>query len=137
MIDIKQGFLNSNPNRTVRVRINESQGFLTIKGKSSFDGLVRFEFEKEIEKNDAMQLLNLCEPGIIDKKRYLVNFLNYIIEVDVFSGENEGLIIAEIELNDVSDNPQLPEWIGEEVTGDVRYYNSYLSKNPFKSWQNS
>jgi CYTH domain-containing protein len=134
VLDIKQGFLNSDPNRTVRIRLNNEHGFITVKGKSSSDGLERFEWEKQISHNEAIQLLNLCETGIIDKKRYLVNFQSQIFEVDVFYGENEGLIIAEIELPTKETLPELPDWIGEEVTGDIKYYNSNLSKKPFLKW---
>jgi adenylate cyclase len=134
VLDIKQGFLNTDPKRTVRIRINGNEGFITIKGQSTDDGLSRYEWEKSIPKDEALELLTLCEKGIIDKKRYLVHFKNQIVEVDVFFGENEGLIIAEIELTSTDILPQLPDWIGEEVTGDVKYYNSQLSKHPFKSW---
>jgi len=134
VIEIKQGFLNSDANRTVRIRVNEDQGFITVKGKSSEDGLSRFEWEKAIPKEEAIDLLALCERGIIDKKRYLVNFQNQIFEIDVFYGENEGLIIAEIELPSIDSIPQLPDWIDEEVTGNTKYYNSQLAKFPFKSW---
>lgn len=134
VLDIKQGFLNTDPKRTVRIRINGNEGFITIKGQSTDDGLSRYEWEKSIPKDEALELLTLCEKGIIDKKRYLVHFKNQIVEVDVFFGENEGLIIAEIELTSTDILPQLPDWIGEEVTGDVKYYNSQLSKHPFKLW---
>jgi len=134
VLDIKQGFLNSDPNRTVRIRVNADEGFITVKGKSSDDGLSRYEWEKAIPKKEAIELLALCEKGIIDKKRYLVNYLDQIFEVDVFYGENEGLIIAEIELNTIESVPHLPNWIDEEVTGDTKYYNSQLSKKPFRSW---
>lgn len=134
VLDIKQGFLNSNPYRTVRIRLNNELGFITVKGKSSSDGLERFEWEKTISKEEALQLLTLCEPGIIDKKRYLVDFKNQTFEVDVFSGDNEGLIIAEIEIPTKDTQPLLPAWIGDEVTGDIRYYNSQLSKLPFSKW---
>lgn len=131
---IVQGFLNTHPERTVRVRINGEQAFLTVKGKSSENGLSRFEWEKEIEVEDAENLLKLCEPGSIEKDRYLVEIGNNIFEVDEFHGQNQGLIIAEIELNAEEDTFSKPLWLGEEVTGDIRYYNSQLSKKPYLNW---
>ncbi len=131
---IVQGFLNTNPERTVRIRIKGSDGFLTVKGKSSENGLSRFEWEKEISKTDAEALLQLCEKGIIDKVRYEVKYGNHIFEVDEFFGENEGLIIAEVELNTENEVFEKPNWLGEEVTGQLKYYNSLLSKAPFNSW---
>lgn len=131
---IKQGFLNRDPQRTVRVRLKNDQGILTVKGKSKDDGLSRFEWEKEISKDDATALLLLCEKGIIDKTRYEIKSGNHIFEVDEFYGNNEGLIIAEIELESTNENFEKPSWLGEEVTGDTKYYNSALSKNPYKDW---
>ena len=131
---IKQGFLNSDPERTVRVRLSNNVGLLTVKGLSSDDGLVRFEWEKELSKEDAESLLKLCEKGIIDKARYEIKVGNHIIEVDEFYGDNEGLIVAEIELNSENEVFEKPHWIAEEVTGDIRYYNSQLSKQPYKKW---
>ena len=132
--DIRQGFLNSAPERTVRIRLKNDKGLLTIKGKSSADGLSRFEWEKEIPKTDAEALLLLCEKGIIDKTRYEVKVGNHTFEVDEFYGDNQGLIIAEVELNSKTDTFEKPDWLGEEVTGDIKYYNSNLSKLPFKNW---
>ena len=132
---IKQGFLNTHPERTVRVRITGSTAFLTIKGKSTKDGLSRFEWEKEIDAREATQLLALCEPGMIVKDRYLVKKGSFTFEIDEFYGENEGLIVAEIELNNETDSFEKPNWLGEEVTGDTRFYNSQLSKNPYKYWK--
>ena len=132
--DIRQGFLNSAPERTVRIRLKNDKGLLTIKGKSSADGLSRFEWEKEIPKTDAEALLLLCENGIIDKTRYEVKVGNHTFEVDEFYGDNQGLIIAEVELNSKTDTFEKPDWLGEEVTGDIKYYNSNLSKLPFKNW---
>jgi CYTH domain-containing protein len=129
-----QGYLNSDKERTVRIRIQEEKAFLTIKGKSSENGMSRFEWEKEIKVHDAELLLQLCEKGIISKTRHYVIFEDFIVEVDVFDGENEGLIVAEIELKSEDQNVDLPNWIGTEVTGDKRYYNSYLSANSFKKW---
>lgn len=131
---IKQGFLNTDPKRTVRLRITSDKSFLTIKGQSSKNGLTRFEWEKEIDKNEAEALFDLCEPGIIEKTRYLVKADNFVFEIDEFYGENEGLTVAEIELNQETDAFQKPEWLGKEVTGEIKYYNSQLSKNPYKKW---
>jgi len=131
---IKQGFLNSNPERTVRIRLKKNKGILTVKGKSSSDGLSRFEWEKDIPKDEAEALLVLCEKGIIYKTRYEVKVGNHMFEVDEFYGDNLGLIIAEVELNSETETFEKPDWLGEEVTGDVRCYNSNLSKHPFKDW---
>jgi adenylate cyclase len=132
---IVQGYLSSLPERTVRVRVKGNKGILTIKGESNESGLSRFEWEKEIALEEAEQLLVLCEKGVIDKTRYEVIVGSHIYEVDIFANENEGLIIAEVELNDELEVFEKPIWLGEEVTGDIRYYNSYLSKNPFKNWK--
>jgi CYTH domain-containing protein len=132
--DIKQGFLNSDKERTVRVRLSGEQGFLTVKGISSNDGLSRFEWEKEISKTDAKDLFKLCEKGMIEKTRYLVKVGNHTFEIDEFFGENDGLIIAEIELNHATEIFTKPTWLGEEVTGNIKYYNSQLSKQPYKTW---
>ena len=131
---IVQGYLNSNPERTVRVRIKGTKGFLTIKGKGNETGTTRLEWEKEITVPEAELLLPLCEKGVIDKTRYEVNVGKHVYEVDVFSGENDGLIMAEIELSSEDEIFEKPEWLGKEVTGDIRYYNAYLSNNPFKNW---
>lgn len=134
-ISIKQGFLNSDKNRTVRIRITDEKAFITIKGKSNNEGTTRFEWEKEIAKNEAQQLLELCEKGVIEKTRYLVKKGKHIFEVDDFSGENQGLIVAEIELTSENEKFKKPDWLAKEVTGKVKYYNSSLSKNPFKNWK--
>lgn len=131
---IIQGFLNSAKERTVRVRIKGDKGYITVKGESSSNGLSRAEWEKEISKQDALSLLNLCEKGIIDKTRYEVKVEKHIFEVDVFFGDNKGLIIAEVELKTEIESFPKPKWLGEEVTGDIKYYNSQLSKHPFKTW---
>ena len=131
---IVQGYLNSDPERTVRVRIKGTKGFLTIKGKGNETGTTRLEWEKEITVPEAELLLPLCEKGVIDKIRYEVNVGKHVYEVDVFSGENDGLIMAEIELSSEDEIFEKPEWLGKEVTGDIRYYNAYLSNNPFKNW---
>ena len=132
---IKQGFLNTDPERTVRVRLKGENGFLTVKGKSTEDGLSRFEWEKSISKTDAEALLLLCEKGVIDKIRYEIDYGNHTFEVDEFFGDNEGLIIAEVELNHPTEIFKKPQWLGEEVTGQKQYYNSQLSKQPFKNWK--
>ncbi|MDH7913866.1 CYTH domain-containing protein [Winogradskyella sp. SYSU M77433] len=133
---IKQGFLNSHKERTVRVRLIEDKGFLTVKGKSSNDGLSRFEWEKEISISEAESLLMLCEEGVIDKTRYEVRVDKHTFEVDEFHGENEGLILAEVELHSENEEFTNPKWLAREVTGDVRYYNSQLSKTPYNLWKN-
>lgn len=131
---IIQGFLNTHEDQTVRVRLKGDKGFLTIKGKSSENGLSRFEWETELSKEDAKNLLNLCESGVIDKVRYEVEVKNHIFEIDEFYGDNEGLVIAEVELKAENEEFFKPDWLGKEVTGTVKYYNSQLSKNPFKTW---
>ena len=131
---IKQGFLNSNPERTVRVRLKKNKGVLTVKGKSTTDGLSRFEWEKDISKIDAEALLQLCEKGIIEKIRYEVKSGDHTFEVDEFFGDNEGLIVAEIELDSETETFKKPYWLGDEVTGDIKYYNSNLSKLPYNKW---
>ncbi|PJJ10346.1 adenylate cyclase [Flavobacterium sp. 1] len=131
---IKQGYLSSVPERTVRVRIKGEKGFLTIKGISNESGLSRFEWEKEIPLDEAEKLLLLCETGVIDKTRFEVKSGSHIVEIDEFYGENEGLIMAEIELQSETESFEKPAWLGTEVTNDKRYYNAYLSKNSFKSW---
>ena len=131
---IVQGFLNTSPERTVRIRINGEKGFLTIKGKSNEKGTTRFEWEKEISVEEAEALLNLCEPGVIEKVRYEVKIGKHIFEVDEFFGANEGLIIAEIELESEDEFFIKPDWLDKEVTGLTQYYNSQLSKKPFLNW---
>jgi len=132
---IVQGYLNSNPERTVRVRIKEDEGFLTIKGKGNATGTTRLEWETEIPLQDAEKLLDICESGTIDKIRHEVKVGSHIYEVDVFAGKNEGLVIAEIELQSEDESFEKPIWLGKEVTNDNRYYNSYLSKSPFTNWK--
>ncbi len=131
---IVQGFLNTNPDRTVRIRIDGDKSYITVKGKSNNSGTSRFEWEKEISVDEAENLLKLCEPGTIEKERFLVKIRNHIFEVDEFLKENCGLIIAEIELNSEEEKFDKPEWLGEEVTGVNKYYNSQLSKKPYKNW---
>jgi len=131
---IIQGYLSSNEKRTVRIRIKDNAGYLTIKGISNASGLSRYEWEKEIPFTEAKELLLLCESGVIDKTRFLVKVGNHIFEVDEFVGENCGLILAEVELNSEDEIFDKPEWLGKEVTGDARYYNAMLLKFPFTKW---
>ena len=131
---IRQGYICSERGRTVRIRIRDHQAFITIKGPSLDGGLSRYEFEQEIPLADAEQLMTLCEPGIIDKTRWLVKSGEYTFEVDEFHGENSPLVMAEVELKTVSDEPIIPHFIGKEVTGDRRYYNSQLRKHPYSLW---
>jgi adenylate cyclase len=131
---IVQGYLSSVPERTVRVRIKGTQGFLTIKGIGNASGASRYEWEREIPLEDAEQLLAICEPGVIDKVRYLVPVGAHTFEVDAFHGENEGLVVAEVELAAEDDAFDRPAWLGGEVTGDARYYNSMLMKHPYTRW---
>ena len=132
---IQQGYICSSHGRTVRVRIRDERGYLTIKGPSENGGLSRYEFEKEISLDEAEHLMQLCEPGIIDKTRWLVKSGRHTFEVDEFYGENEGLVIAEVELNSEDEPYEKPDFIGKEVTGDKRYYNAHLRLNPFTRWE--
>lgn len=132
---IRQGYICSGHGRTVRVRIRDTHGYLTIKGPSTNGGLSRYEFEKEITLDEAEHLMALCEPGLIDKTRYLVKSGAHTFEVDEFYGENEGLVIAEVELGSEEEPYEKPDFIGEEVTGDKRYYNSHLRVNPYSLWK--
>ena len=132
---ITQGYLSSAPERTVRVRVKGDKGFITVKGIGNATGASRFEWEKEISVDEVRDLLPLCEPGIIDKMRFLVKNGEFTFEIDEFYGDNEGLTMAEIELPDEQAAFERPEWFGEEVTGDKRYYNSMLMKNPYKNWK--
>ncbi|KAA3611148.1 MAG: CYTH domain-containing protein [Calditrichaeota bacterium] len=131
---ITQGYLSSVPERAVRVRIKGEKGFITIKGKGSESGTTRYEWEKEISTADVAELLKLCEPGIIDKTRNIVEVGSHIFEVDEFYGENEGLTIAEIELSSEDEEFAKPTWLGKEVTGDNKYYNASLTKTPYTKW---
>lgn len=133
---IKQGYICSAGENTVRIRTIDDKAFLTIKGESSEDGLTRIEWEREIEHEDAIELMKLCGNNIVTKIRYYVEHEGKIFEVDEFLDNNEGLLIAEVELNDINEEIKYPIWLGEEVTGQEKYYNSYLSKNPFKKWGN-
>ena len=131
---IAQGYIQTQPGVTVRFRIRGEKGYITIKGPSDEGGLARYEWEKEISLKDAEDLLKLCCGGMIEKTRYLVDFDGHTFEVDEFHGDNEGLVMAEVEMSSVDEDVTLPEWIGEEVTGDKRYYNKYMSVHPFKTW---
>ena len=136
-VRIMQGYLSSAPERTVRVRLRGERGYITVKGPGSGSGVSRFEWEKEIPADEAKALLELAEPGVIDKTRYLVKGPDgvHTWEVDEFHGDNSGLIVAEVEL-DCEDEPfARPEWLGEEVTGQARYFNSMLARNPFSNWK--
>ena len=130
---IVQGYIPSDA-ATVRIRIRDDKAYLTIKGKSK-DGIGRYEFEKEIEMDEARQLMQLCKGGVIDKRRYLVKSGNHTFEVDEFYGDNEGLVMAEVELGSVDETFEKPDFIGPEVTGDKRFYNKHMLKYPFSLWR--
>ena len=132
--EIIQGFLNTHPDRTVRVRLSGEKGFITVKGRTDEEGVTRFEWEREIPGEEARALLEICEPGVIQKIRYLVQSGEHLVEVDEFRGENEGLVVAEIEIKDVNESIIKPSWVGKEVTGDPKYYNSQLSIKPYTKW---
>lgn len=132
---IRQGYISSGNGRTVRVRIRDEKGYLTIKGPSGRAGLSRYEFETEIPLADAEDLMAICEPGVIDKTRYLVRCGNHVFEVDEFYGDNEGLVMAEVELSDENEPFERPAFLGREVTGDRRFYNSHMRRNPYKIWK--
>jgi adenylate cyclase len=131
---IVQGYLSSIPERTVRVRIKGDKGYITIKGIGNASGASRYEWEKEIPASEVEELLKICEPGVIDKTRYLVKVDNHTFEVDEFYGDNMGLVLAELELSSEDESFQKPNWLGEEVTGDTKYFNSMLMKNPYTKW---
>lgn len=131
---IVQGYISSARGRTVRVRIRDGRGYLTIKGASNASGTSRYEWEKELPLAEAEELMKLCEPGVIDKTRYLVNSGRHTFEVDEFYGDNEGLVMAEVELASEDEPFEKPDFIGQEVTGDIRYYNSQLMKHPYTVW---
>lgn len=132
---IQQGYFAAV--NTVRVRIRDDKGYLTIKGSSHNGGLSRYEFEKEITLQEAQQLMLLCESGVIDKHRYLVPYAGHTFEVDEFHGDNDGLVMAEVELKSENEPFESPDFIGKEVTGDRRFYNSHMRKNPFKLWRDT
>lgn len=132
---ITQGYLSSVPERTVRVRVKGEKGYITIKGIGSGSGASRFEWEKQIPVAEVLELLKICEPGVIDKTRYLVKSGEHTFEVDEFYGDNDGLVVAEVELQSEDEAFERPRWLGKEVTGDTRYYNSALVKNPYSRWR--
>lgn len=132
-IHIIQGYIASG-RRTVRVRITDRKAWLTIKGPSRDGGLSRYEWEKEIEAREALELMQLAEGAIIEKVRHLVEYEGHTFEVDEFMGDNLGLVVAEVELNNIDEQVTLPHWIGREVTGEKRYYNSHLRSYPYSAW---
>ena len=132
---IRQGYICSERGRTVRIRIRDERAYITIKGPSLNGGLSRYEFEQEIPLADAERLMLLCEPGMIDKTRWLVKSGKHTFEVDEFHGDNDGLVMAEVELSNENESFEKPHFIGQEVTGDRRYYNSQLRRNPYCKWQ--
>ena len=131
---ICQGYICSERGRTVRIRIRNEHAYITIKGPSLNGGLSRYEFEQEIPLEDARKLMTLCDPGIIDKTRWLVKAGRHTFEVDEFHGDNDGLVVAEVELSSENEVYEKPSFIGKEVTGDRRYYNSQLRRNPYCNW---
>ncbi|MCD8202217.1 MAG: CYTH domain-containing protein [Prevotella sp.] len=134
---ICQGYICDGKYPTVRVRIRDDKGYITIKGKSNKSGLSRYEFEKEISLEEAQQLMKLCKPELIDKTRYLIRCGSHVFEVDEFYGSNAGLVMAEVELQYEDEPYDKPDFIGEEVTGDKRFNNSSLRKNPFSAWRDT
>jgi len=132
---IEQGYFATEPGKTVRVRIRDEKAYLTIKGPSKTDGLARYEFEMEIPMDDAHELMHLCMPGTVIKDRYLVKSGKHTVEVDEFFGDNEGLVMAEIELESEDESYEKPDFLGKEVTGDKHYYNKYMLKRPYKLWK--
>jgi CYTH domain-containing protein len=128
----RQGYLSTVKERTVRVRTVEDKGYLTIKGIAM--GASRMEFEYEIPRQDADTLLEICEKPLIEKNRYKIKHGGFVWEVDEFFGVNQGLIVAEIELESEDQFFSKPDWVGKEVTGDSRYFNANLIKNPYAKW---
>jgi len=131
-VRIAQGYLSQDPDRTVRVRLAGENAWLTIKGRTQ--GITRAEFEYAIPADDARTLLEMCLPSVIDKTRHEVSYGGHLWEIDVFHGDNEGLVIAEVELADESISPELPPWVGAEVSSDARYFNSCLAALPYRKW---
>ncbi len=129
---IKQGYISVNPGKSVRVRIKNKQAFLTIKGKTN--GFTRAEFEYEIPLQEAQQMIEMFCDTIIVKERFFVKYDDFTWEVDIFHGDNEGLVLAEIELNSEKTSFEIPDWAGKEVTGDVKYYNANLISHPYSQW---
>lgn len=133
---IMQGYISQDPDRTVRVRLKDGKGYITIKSRPDEKGWSRYEFEKQITAEEAHELFKLCLPSVIDKVRYNVPFGNILVEVDEFGGDNAGLVVAEIEMESEDQVYDVPDFIGQEVTGDVRYYNVQLARQPYKEWKN-
>ena len=131
---ITQGYLSSDPKRSVRIRICEQNAYITIKGQTSESGTSRYEWEKEINIEDAKQLMLLCREGVVTKIRHLIPFKNHTFEVDEFLKDNSGLVIAEVELSNENEDFERPRWLGKEVTGIKKYYNSQLSQNAYVNW---
>ncbi len=131
---IRQGYICRESGRTVRVRTRDDRAYLTIKGPRQADGLSHYEFEKEIAMDEACELMKLCLPGMVDKTRWLVRHAGHVFEVDEFYGDNQGLVMAEVELKRADEPVELPAFIGKEVTADRRYYNSRLCEHPFCQW---
>lgn len=132
---IVQGFLNTHPERTVRVRVKDGKGFLAVKGASNESGTTRFEWETEIAASEAVNLIDFCEGHILEKIRYEIPCGGHVFEVDEFLAENKGLIIAEVELSHEDEVFEKPQWLGQEVTGNIKYYNSQLTQNPYLRWK--
>jgi adenylate cyclase len=133
-IHVRQGYISSLPDKTVRVRINSGKGYITVKARKEGLTFGRFEWEREIPLADAEELMTVCDHGTVEKTRYIVPFMGQNFEVDVFEGENSGLIVAELELETEEQPVIKPSWLGDEVTFDGRYQNSYLAKVPYKKW---
>lgn len=131
-VRIAQGYLTTDPDRSVRVRLAGGQAWITIKGRT--EGLTRAEFEYPIPADDARDLLAICLPSVIDKTRHRIHFGGHLWEIDVFHGANEGLVMAEVELADESVSPELPPWVGADVSADFRYYNASLATRPFREF---
>jgi len=135
-MEITQAYLSTQPNRTVRIRILDSKGFINIKGAAKISGIMRFEWEQEIPLKDAKDLMGLRESGLVEKTRYIVPAENGLkFEVDEFHGDNEGLLMAEIELPSTDTSFEKPDWLGEDVTGNPSFYSAELSKNPYRNWK--
>ena len=133
-LKMTQGYLSKDPMRTVRIRISGEQAFITVKGEASKSGASRFEWEKSILVEEAQHLIAMCLDGVINKITHYVQYENHLFEVDEFLDDNHGLIVAEVELDNENEVFKCPEWLGKEVTGKKKYYNSQLSQNPFRRW---
>ncbi len=135
-MEITQGYLSTQPSRTVRIRIRDGKGYINIKGPAKISGIMRYEWEQEISLKDAKELISLRESGLVEKTRFIVPAGNGLVfEVDVFHGDNEGLLMAEIELPSADTSFERPDWLGEEVTGNRSFYSAELSKNPYRNWK--